>query len=307
MLPGPAGPLGASSAPMFGEQPAFSPPQFPPGFGARPDGNAAGAPEARSKPASIPPPLRGKPPSISPPIPNGPRTKQQSVAPPPFQVPNIPPFVAAGSAPGATGIPRSATPSSSPPLPGLPGLPGLPPVPPKAPPSGEENTLSTPLHGRSTTDAGLGVNEKTDMSATPLPDEDAVMTTSVERQSASDLAETTARPKMDPEELEATNDISKAAAAFRLANASAPEPTSEPVTIRREPASPPAPRRESKPAIDDEALAKIPVTTASEDLPPPKEEKAAPGPQPACPQCEAPMNWVEEHLRFYCKSCRMYF
>ena len=31
------------------------------------------------------------------------------------------------------------------------------------------------------------------------------------------------------------------------------------------------------------------------------------GPTPACPQCEAPMAWVEEHLRFYCKQCRMYF
>jgi hypothetical protein len=31
------------------------------------------------------------------------------------------------------------------------------------------------------------------------------------------------------------------------------------------------------------------------------------GPQPACPQCEAPMAWVEEHLRFYCRSCKMYF
>jgi hypothetical protein len=54
--------------------------------------------------------------------------------------------------------------------------------------------------------------------------------------------------------------------------------------------------------------AKIPVSTASESLPPPKKDDiAASGPTPACPQCEAPMAWVEEHLRFYCKSCRMYF
>ena len=56
------------------------------------------------------------------------------------------------------------------------------------------------------------------------------------------------------------------------------------------------------------SMPKIPITTASESLPPPKEEKTAHGgPSPACPQCEAPMSWVEEHLRFYCKSCRMYF
>jgi len=52
----------------------------------------------------------------------------------------------------------------------------------------------------------------------------------------------------------------------------------------------------------------VPISTAPTSLPPPK--KAAPvssGPTPACPQCEAPMAWVEEHLRFYCASCRMYF
>jgi hypothetical protein len=53
---------------------------------------------------------------------------------------------------------------------------------------------------------------------------------------------------------------------------------------------------------------KIPISTAPESLPPPKTEPpTASGPSPACPQCESPMAWVEEHLRFYCKSCRMYF
>ncbi len=53
---------------------------------------------------------------------------------------------------------------------------------------------------------------------------------------------------------------------------------------------------------------KIPITTAPDSLPPPTEKQAATsGPSPACPQCESPMAWVEEHLRFYCKSCRMYF
>ena len=54
---------------------------------------------------------------------------------------------------------------------------------------------------------------------------------------------------------------------------------------------------------------KIPISTASGSLPPPVEQKRAQtsSPSPACPQCEAPMAWVEEHLRFYCKSCRMYF
>jgi hypothetical protein len=52
------------------------------------------------------------------------------------------------------------------------------------------------------------------------------------------------------------------------------------------------------------------MSTASPSLPPPKNitvDTVPSGPTPACPQCESPMAWVEEHLRFYCKSCRMYF
>jgi hypothetical protein len=52
---------------------------------------------------------------------------------------------------------------------------------------------------------------------------------------------------------------------------------------------------------------KVPISTAPTSLPPPPEAQTTGGPSPACPQCEAPMSWVEEHLRFYCKSCRMYF
>jgi hypothetical protein len=54
-------------------------------------------------------------------------------------------------------------------------------------------------------------------------------------------------------------------------------------------------------------MPKLPITTAPDSLPPPKDNKRQTGPSPACPQCESPMAWVEEHLRFYCKSCRMYF
>jgi hypothetical protein len=63
-----------------------------------------------------------------------------------------------------------------------------------------------------------------------------------------------------------------------------------------------------KPSATQLEVPKVPVSTASPELPPPDEAVAATsGPTPACPQCEAPMAWVEEHLRFYCKSCRMYF
>jgi len=76
---------------------------------------------------------------------------------------------------------------------------------------------------------------------------------------------------------------------------------------------PPPTRRAPTPAPGSRVSAqlpkvKLPISTASISLPPPSADQAASaGPSPACPQCESPMSWVEEHLRFYCKSCRMYF
>jgi hypothetical protein len=71
----------------------------------------------------------------------------------------------------------------------------------------------------------------------------------------------------------------------------APAPVAVAVAVAVEPAAP-----------------RIPITTAPSTLPPPKKvTETTSGPTPACPQCEAPMAWVDEHLRFYCKSCRMYF
>lgn len=61
------------------------------------------------------------------------------------------------------------------------------------------------------------------------------------------------------------------------------------------------------PVVRDRPVPKLPISTAPDSLPPPRDNKQAIGPSPACPQCESPMAWVEEHLRFYCKSCRMYF
>ena len=44
---------------------------------------------------------------------------------------------------------------------------------------------------------------------------------------------------------------------------------------------------------------------APKAAPPPTTTSAA-GPVPACPQCDAPTIWNEEHLRFFCRSCRIY-
>jgi hypothetical protein len=74
---------------------------------------------------------------------------------------------------------------------------------------------------------------------------------------------------------------------------------------------PPPPVKTSLPpptAAQTPPPAKVPMSTAPDSLPPPSEKQTkSSGPSPACPQCESPMAWVEAHLRFYCKSCRMYF
>ncbi|HWO20916.1 MAG TPA: hypothetical protein VNO30_19250 [Kofleriaceae bacterium] len=100
--------------------------------------------------------------------------------------------------------------------------------------------------------------------------------------------------------------------------ASAPEPQDRPETSPLIPPPAPSPPLAAAAAAASAASAvpdpsasgsmKLPVSTAPSSLPPPSEKQSqASGPSPACPQCEAPMAWVEEHLRFYCKSCKMYF
>jgi hypothetical protein len=99
-----------------------------------------------------------------------------------------------------------------------------------------------------------------------------------------DALETAARERMDMDRLD---EDAPARAASAPASRATPAPASR---------ATPAPR------------VKPPLSTAPPTLPPPKTANIpATGPTPACPQCEAPMAWVEEHLRFYCKSCRMYF
>lgn len=110
-----------------------------------------------------------------------------------------------------------------------------------------------------------------------------------------------------------------------VAQASAPDPTAQTLlapdvkrrdpqdlmaTMERAPRTPiPTLERTSPPTIDStDRPVQVPLSTAPASLPPPKDLDAEPnGPSPACPQCEAPMGWVDEHLRFYCRACRMYF
>ncbi|HEY5945056.1 MAG TPA: hypothetical protein VIV40_06170, partial [Kofleriaceae bacterium] len=87
-----------------------------------------------------------------------------------------------------------------------------------------------------------------------------------------------------------------------------PQPDDLMKTIEQNPKTPiPTLDRIVRPG-EGERPAQVPLSTAPTSLPPPKQLEAVPsGPTPACPQCESPMSWVDEHLRFYCRQCRMYF
>lgn len=114
--------------------------------------------------------------------------------------------------------------------------------------------------------------------------------------SVSSTMETTPAPAEDDDELATRGREKIAATDLEL-------PTVRPPTETEAPAASPDP---VPPAA--RSSTKLPISTAPDSLPPPTEKQAAAsGPSPACPQCEAPMAWVEAHLRFYCKSCKMYF
>lgn len=88
----------------------------------------------------------------------------------------------------------------------------------------------------------------------------------------------------------------------------APHDQIAPPPAKAEPAKPEPAKPAPQAPFKSLTAAKLPITTAPASLPPPKSAQIpSSGPTPACPQCEAPMAWVEEHLRFYCRACRMYF
>lgn len=258
---------------------------MPPDPGSRP--KAASIPPPRPKPPSIAPPMpaaRGKLPSIAPPMPGAPRslpvpagarTKAASVVPPPRPTPS--PLAKANPTIAAAVVPPPPLANTMLPVRAdtEPGdlLPTVGFVQPRAP------TEDGVFDARATVarDAEVAeVGDHTDASiATPDPDASVG-----EHTDASIALPPEARARSESEEA-ATRAVEKVSSAELHAEPAPSASTSVP---------------------------KIPVSTAPDSLPPPTEKQAASsGPSPACPQCEAPMAWVEEHLRFYCKSCRMYF
>ncbi|HTJ47581.1 MAG TPA: hypothetical protein VL463_36035 [Kofleriaceae bacterium] len=88
-----------------------------------------------------------------------------------------------------------------------------------------------------------------------------------------------------------------------------------PPPVRAKPASlPPLPLPRTKPPSLPPPFKPpaIPTGTGASPRVMPEGSKPPPivatsaGPVPACPQCDSPTMWNEEHLRFYCKKCRIY-
>ena len=318
MLPGPAGPLGALSPSPFGAAPQlrqlYEQPQpmahaaLPPSFGANradtaqdpvmpaPPPVAPPSPAARAKAASVAPPPRVKAPSVPPPVANATGANKKLPAPGfslrgPTAI-GLAVQVPAGTDPGQRTVPGgpSAIAQSSAPSP-MPAFTGA------AEPSEEIATravhkepdlmVGSPISVGDSTDTQRKVAdaESTDVNARPVTDDGEEAATVFRAKK-----EATPTPKPSAPRLP-TDDGEEAATVAR--------PKQDPEDLATDP---------TQGRASAKSMPKIPISTASEALPPPKEEKTAHGgPQPACPQCEAPMNWVEEHLRFYCKSCRMYF
>ncbi|GEM_PF-5661715 len=337
MLPGPAGPLGAGTAPtspLFNAAPQLRPlfEQPPTPYVAPPFVPPAPRP-APTPPTSMPvnradtaqDPVMPAPPPAAPPPPAA-RAKAASVAPPPrAKAPSIPPPVSNKSGPNkklpAPGFsmrgPTSVGMAVQAPTgtdPGQRTVPAAPaafaqanPNPPNIP-AGSPMQAFTGAAEPSEEVATRAVSKEPDlMVGSPISVGDS---TDAERKIHGDEStDVNARPL--------TDDGEEAATVFRAKKEATPAPTPRlPTDDGEEAATVARPKQDPEDLATDPAQArasvksmpKIPITTASESLPPPKEEKTAyGGPQPACPQCEAPMSWVEEHLRFYCKSCRMYF
>ncbi len=320
-LAGPAGPLGV---PLF-HAPALAAPPPPPPYHPPPTPPAptppapplaapvpvAPAPLSRpittqgviAVPAAPPPPPRPKPLSVAPPP--SPRPKPLSVPPPSsisarLKASSVPPPIRAASIPLPT-APRTIAAAVVPPPASAMLNPAFKlPVRAATDPSDHSETIDrdamTIDHRAEPEVSGTGaeVGDSTDASITLPESEDTAANVPLEAGATkTDEVETVAAENHEPSEV-----VIAAAAAVP---ARAPSEV-ETKAVEKVDAVADAPVGEVA------AAPKIPISTAPDSLPPPTAKQAATsGPSPACPQCESPMAWVEEHLRFYCKSCRMYF
>ena len=217
------------------------------------------------------------------------------------------------AAPGRPGAPRPTISTTVPPIPAIPTIPPIPPLKRAetdvTDPEGQADASGDPeaaTASRVPIEVGDYVSQTNVSVGVPTPEEiDAAVDGAGARvpdTSPSGQPVTTARPDEPTRAAEPISpDVAAAVAASRPTIQLAAEPRPAPGGIA------PALPRTLTPQVRDPSMPKLPISTAPASLPPPRDNKQAMGPSPACPQCESPMAWVEEHLRFYCKSCRMYF
>lgn len=282
--------------------------------------------DARTKAASIAPlaaDLRPKGPSIPPPMAD-PRTKPASVPPPMGPIPST---VAGLMPPPQTKLPPLRTRGPSVPPPGVKKPTTVsaivpPPLVSRMLPMRADTDPSEQLETRDNAPAATVGRPQTDVSIGDSTDAAVVLSDSAAAEESTDVGSVPIDPRDSASEIQTS--MQRKLTASELVRTVARESQSEIETIAREKVDLSI-GDSTSPAILAEAglrsakeiqdlgeaptmPARIGISTASQSLPPPKQaEVPASGPAPACPQCEAPMAWVEEHLRFYCKSCRMYF
>ncbi|MEO8705022.1 MAG: hypothetical protein ABI867_33525 [Kofleriaceae bacterium] len=283
---------------------------------------------------TLPPPIRNKPPSIAPPLPRS--TTQRPPSPKPA------PTIASAAVPPPPGmaIPSTIAGFAAAPIvtPGatLAGPVGFHMLPIRAEtdPSELDQTVDFDKSGERRTNSQ---SENTNTNTESIPFEtvtgesagfsiDPPTETELGADSLDDHIETAARAKVSVT-MEAVALPDPRVSASLLTSAVPPRKTPQPAkAVTPIPTVPmpapgtvvplppvPAPGSRPPPATPPPAkvtgsVPKVPISTAPESLPPPEDKQVATsGPSPACPQCESPMAWVENHLRFYCKSCRMYF
>ena len=292
-------------------------------------------PAPRSEPAQIaepprppiapPPPVAAPPPPPPPPdaprpvvAPPPPRVATPPVAPPvapliaepprpPIAEPPRPPIAEPPRAPEPPPTPLVA----DPPRPKPPSIPPkplvvVPPVIPPVPPRPASKTLPPRLPGAPTSPPPTRTKKPT----VPMPEKRTKSPTlpNAVPPPPDKRAGTDAEPKTT---VEIDAEAKARAMAIQLG-----EPTEIGVEIPTAPSTEQLPAQDpphEPPPVDPPTdatpgEAQLPISTAPADLPPPRAVETMPtGPRPACPQCASPMSWVEEHLRFYCSDCKMYF
>jgi hypothetical protein len=283
-------------------------------------------------PLGLPPTLRSKPPSLPPlafpPLPDPMRPSVPTIAEPgladmmglavpsstqPVLPDDSRPTVPRSSAPslpdpmrasvqtiGETGLPAEPQPRAT-----LPHAIPPPPTPENAPAPSVLSARDSAVRIQTDSDEGSPTVSRAGLAPAAK--------TSVENDAEE---RTQARASVPPPRFSTPPDLRSIAPSWEQESASSPAPTltqDQPdlsmKTLEHAAAAPPTGVVPSEPEEPLTRTSQIPISTAPASLPPPKQTERAitAGPIPACPQCDSPMGWVEEHLRFYCAQCRMYF